>query len=191
MATPANATAAKTATSFILFMVWFLSLLVVVCSGLDRSADQTAHESADERGADSAPVLRVEGVIVAEALRRVMPCRRRRRRSVADGIMPWSMVPCGCRAMLRRVPRRGWSFDRVPLRSGRPHRRGGFALWRRIASGCRYRRSAECAADRESHHHLLYCLVHCLVPFVFRASRFSRLHRVRASRRKFLTKFLR
>jgi len=87
------------------------------------------------------------------------------------------------------VSGRSRGFRRMrPLR-GRSHRSGSLALGRRIASGSRHSRSAESAADRESHHQLLYCLVHCRVPFVLCASPFSRLHRVRASRRKFLTKF--
>ena len=145
-------------------------------------------------------------------LRLVMP-RRRRRRGVAYNLVPRHMVPCrGC-VTLRRMPRRGGSLDHVFFRSGRSHRSGSFALGRRIASGSRHRRSArlshssacsrphglrarlrggyESAADRERHHHLLYCLVHCRVPFILRASPFSRLHRVRTSRLKFLTKFWR
>ena len=112
----------------------------------------------------------------------------RGRRGVVDDLAPWGVVPCGCCMMLRRLPRRGGSLDRVSFRSGRSHRRRSLALGRRIASGCGDCRSAKSAADRESHNHLLYCLVHCRVPFVIRASPFSRLHRDRTIRRNFLTK---
>ena len=181
IATPANATAAKAAMSFILFMVWFLSSFVVVCLRLDGSSDQPADKTAEERGTDFAPVLRVEGVIVmvVMVLWCMMPCWRRRRRGVAYNLVPRHMVPCrGC-VTLRRLPRRCGSLDRVSFRSGSPHRRGSLALGRRIASGSRHSRSAERAANRESHHHLLYCLVHCRVPFILRASPFSRLQKVR------------
>ena len=120
--------------------------------------------------------------------RRQQPPVMWRRRGVVDDLAPWGVVPCGCCMVLRRLPRRGGSLDCVSFRSGRPHRRGSIALGRRIASGSRHSRSVKCAADRERHHHLLYCLVHCRVPFVIRASPFSRLHRDRTIRREFLTK---
>ena len=53
----------------------------------DRRADKPAYESAKERSPDFAPVLRVESAVVM-MLRFVMPCRRRRSRSVAHYLMP-------------------------------------------------------------------------------------------------------
>ena len=71
--------------------------LFFVCSGLDGSADQFADESAEERGADFAPVLRVEGVAVVMV---VVVFRR--------------MVPCGCCVVFRRLPRRGGALTMRP-----------------------------------------------------------------------------
>ena len=134
------------------------------------------------------------------------------RRSVAYDLVPRRMVFRGSCMVFRRMPRRGGSLDRVSIRSRRPHRRGCSALGRRIASGSsalaplgyplalyeslgphcvrrvRHSRSAKCAADCESHHQLLYGLVHCRVPFVLRASPFSCLHNVRTLRLKILAK---
>lgn len=134
------------------------------------------------------------------------------RRSVAYDLVPRRMVFRGSCMVFRRMPRRGGSIDRVSFRSRRPHRRGCSALGRRIASGSsalaplgyplalyeslgphcvrrvRHSRSAKCAADCESHHQLLYGLVHCRVPFVLRASPFSCLHNVRTLRLKILAK---
>ena len=86
---------------------------------------------------------------------------------------------------------RGGRLCRARLLRRRLHRRGRLALGRRISLRGGERRAVKCAADRKSHHQLLYCLVvHCRVPFVIRASPFSRLHWVRTTRRRFLTKFI-
>ena len=92
---------------------------------------------------------------------------------------------CLCRVRIRRVSLCRW---RLLCRS--LHRRRSLALRRRVSLRSGHRRAAECAAHRERHHHLLYCLVHCRVPFVIRASPFSRLHKDRTIRREFLTKDL-
>lgn len=172
---------------------WFLSSLVVMRFTSSRSADQPTNKTAEERGADFAPILRVERVVVAMVmamvvLRRVMPLRRRRRRSPVDDFA-LRRVPCGSNMVFRRLPRRGGSLDRASFWRRRSHRRGCFAAVWMVAFWRGDYRSAKYAAYCESHHQLLYCLVHCRVPFVFRASPFSRLHRVRTSRQKFLTKF--
>ena len=187
IATPANATAAKAAMSFILSMVRFLSSLeVIICLWLDRSADQTAYKTAEERRSDFAPVLRVERVIVVVmVLRGVMPCRRRRRRGVAYNLVPRHMVPCGC-CMLCIAANgslcdlmRGCGFRLCSLGCFCPHRSRRFAAFGCVVLRSGHCRAAKCAADRESHHQFLYCLVHCRVPFNFSASLFSRLHWVR------------
>ena len=214
-ATPANATAANAAMSLILFMVWFLSSLGL-CVPLDGSADQSADEPAEERGSDLAPILGVEraavmAVVVAVIVvmpRLMMPCVRRRRRRVTRDLVPggrtyWrGMGRRGCPSRSLRSLRRmlGRSRSLCVVRDRRVslcrrrllcrclHRRRSLALRRRVPLRSCHRRATESAAHRERHHHLLYCLVHCRVPFVVRASPFSRLHKDRTIRRKFLTK---
>ena len=88
-----------------------------------------------------------------------------------------------CRVRNRRVSLRRWRLLRRCL-----HRRRRLALRRRIPLRSGHRRATKSAAHRERHNHLLYCLVHCRVPFVVRASPFSRLHKDRTIRRNFLTK---
>ena len=53
----------------------------------DRSADKPSDKSADKRPPDFVPVLSVESAVVV-MLRLMMPCRRRRSRSVAHYLMP-------------------------------------------------------------------------------------------------------
>ena len=110
--------------------------------------------------------------------RRVCPSRslRRLRRMLGR-----SRSLCGVRN--RRV-----SLCRWRLLCRCLHRRRSLALRRRVPLRSGHRRAAESAAHRERHHNLLYCLVHCRVPFVVRASPFSRLHKDRTIRRNFLTK---
>ena len=196
-------------------MVWILSGLGL-CVSLDGSSDQSADEPSEERGSDLAPVLRVErgavmAVVVAVivVMPRLMMLRMGRRRSrVMRDLVP------GCRAHRRGMRHRGCPsrcFRRLRRMLGRSrclchvrirrvslcrwrllcrclHRRRSLALRRRVPLRSGHRRSEECAAHRERHHHLLYCLVHCRVPFVVRASPFSRLHKDRTIRRNFLTK---
>ena len=188
----------------------------VLCVSSNRCSDQSADEPAEERGSDLAPVLRVEraavmAVVVAMVvvIPRLMMLRVRlgRRRVMRD------LVP-GCRAHWRGMGHRrypSWCFCRLRRMLGRSrclchvrirrvslcrwrllcrclHRRRGLALRRRVPLRSSHRRTAECAADRKRHHHLLYCLVHCRVPFVIRASPFLCLQKDRTIRRKFLTK---
>ena len=216
-AAPANATAANAAMSLILFMIWFLSGLGL-CVSLDGSADQSADEPAKERGSDLAPVLRVErGAVMAVVvtvivvmLRLMMLRVRRGRRRVTRYLVPWCrahrrgmsrrVCPSRCFRRLRRMLGRSRSLcgvrnRRVSLCRWRLlrrclHSRRGLALRRRVPLRSGHRRATKSAAHRERHHHLLYCLVHCRVPFVVRASPFSRLHRDRTIRRNFLTKFI-
>ena len=214
-AAPANATAAKAAMSLILFMVWFLSGLWL-CVSLDGSSDQSADEPAEERGSDLAPVLRVErsavmAVVVAVivVMPRLMMLRvRRGRRRVTRDLVPGRWMhrrgmrhrgcPSRCFRRLRRMLGRSRRLCRVRIRRvslGRwrllcrcLHRRRGLPLRRRVPLRSGHRRATESAAHRERHNHLLYCLVHCRVPFVIRASPFSRLHKDRTILRNFLTK---
>ena len=88
-----------------------------------------------------------------------------------------------CRVRIRRVSLCRWRLVCRCL-----HRSRSLTLRRRVTLRSGHRRATESAAHSEHHHHLLYCLVHCRVPFVVRASPFSRLHRDRTIRRKFLTK---
>ena len=188
----------------------------VLCVSLDGSADQSADEPAKERGSDLAPVLRVERdavMTVVVAMVVVMPrlmmlrVRRGRRRVTRDlvpgrgmdrrgmrrRVCPSRSLPrlrrmlcrsrCFCRVRIRRV-----SLCRRRLLCRCLHRRRSLALRRRVPLRSGQRRAAESAAHRERHHHLLYCLVHCRVPFVIRASPFSRLQKGRTIRRNFLTK---
>ena len=122
---------------------------------------------------------------------------RWRRRSVARCLMT-RIVMRRIGTCLFRSPR--WCLCRLPCGGGCHshvrllrrcvHRCRGIALRRRVSlRGC-HRRAAECAADRERNHHLLYCLVHCRVPFIVRASPFSRLHKDRTIPPNFLTRFL-
>ena len=110
--------------------------------------------------------------------RRVCPFRslRRLRRMLCR-----SRSLCGVRN--RRVTLRLWRLLCRCL-----HRRRSLALRRRVPLRSSHRRATESAAHRERHNHLLYCLVHCRVPFVVRASPFSRLQKDRTIRRNFLTK---
>ena len=169
----------------------------------NRGAYQSADKSAKKRGADFAPVLRMERatvmavVVTMVALRFVMSRRGRRRRCLTRRSMPWRMAHrrlvqhrwCPFRCFHRR--RRTALGRRVPLRGGHcPATRlsHSSACSRPYGLRARLRGGYESAAHGERHHHLLYCLVHCRVPFVIRASPFSRLHKVRIRRRKFLTK---
>ena len=110
-------------------------------------------------------------------------CRVRNRRV---SLRRWRLL-CRCLHRRRRLALR----RRIPLRSG--HRRAtrlshSSACSRPHGLRARLRGGYESAAHRKRHNHLLYCLVHCRVPFVVRASPFSRLHKDRTIRRKFLTK---
>ena len=90
---------------------------------------------------------------------------------------------CLCRVRIGRV-----SLCRCRLLCRCLHRRRSLALRRWVPLRSGHRRATESAAHRERHNHLLYCLVHCRVPFVIRASPFLRLHKDRTIRRNFLTK---
>ena len=148
-------------------------------------------------------------VAVIVVLPRLMMLRvRRGRRRVTRDLVPgrWMhrrgmsrrVCPSRCFRRLRRMPGRSRSLcgvrnRRVSLCRWRLlcrclHRRRSLALRRRVPLRSSHRRATENAAHRERHHHLLYCLVHCRVPFVVRASPFSRLHKDRTIRRNFLTK---
>jgi len=143
---------------------------------LDGRADQSANESAEERRSNLAPVLRVErAVVVVVMMLRLVVVMSGRLVVVCDLaprlVLRWSrmmgVAMCRC---LRRLGRGSfgdllcWSgLRRLGRRS--LHRRRCLPAFRRIALGCCHCRAAECAADRESQHHLLYCLVHCRVPF--------------------------
>ena len=187
----------------------------VLCVSLDGSAEQPADEPAEERGSDLAPVLRVKrGAVMAVVvtvivvmLRLMVPCMGRRRWRVMRDLVP------GCRTHWRGMGHRvcpSWCFRRLRRMLGRSrclcrvrdrrvalcrwrllrrclHRRRGLALRRRVPLRSGHRRAAKSAAHRERHNNLLYCLVHCRVPFVVRASPFSRLHKDRTIRRNFLT----
>ena len=131
----------------------------------DRRADKPAYESAKERSPDFAPVLRVESAVVM-MLRLVMPCRRRGSRGVTHNLMPRFVLRVGG-MVLRRLSCRSGSLCRVRLLRRCFHRRWSLSSGWRISLRCRHRSSAKCAAYRQRHHHLLYCLVHCRVPFVF------------------------
>ena len=185
-----------------------MAMSLMVPTAFANETEETADQTAEERGADPAPVLSMEGgaVVVRVVLRLVM--RRGRRRGRTGDLVPGrrtrgsSMSHCGCPSgrfrRMRRLPDRSRRLDLLPDRRGslrrlrllhrRLHRRRRLPLGQRASFRCSHRRSAKSAADRERHHHLLYCLVHCRVPFVFRASPFSRLHRDRRLRPNFLTK---
>ena len=178
----------------------------MLCASLDGCPDQSANEPAKERGSDLAPVLRVESaavvavvvVIVVVAIRLMMLHMRRKRRCVTRYLVLGfqARVRYMCfRLHSRRcscgVPRRCRGLSRPRFPCGSLHRRRCFPLGWSVSLRCGHSRAGESAADRERHHNLLYCLVHCRVPFVIRASPFSRLHRVRTIRRNFLTKFSR
>ena len=178
-----------------------------LCVSLDGSANQSSNEPAEERGSDLAPVLRVErsavmAVVVAMVVvmtRLMMRRMSRRWRCVMRNFVPWRRThrsrtshsggPSGGFRRMRRVLGRSRCLCRVWLLRRCLHRRRSLPFRLRVSLRSRHRRSAESAADRERHHHLLYCLVHCRVPFVIRASPFSRLHKDRTIRRNFLTKF--
>ena len=194
------------------FFAWGL------CVSSNRCSDQSADEPAKERCSDLAPVLRVErsavmavvvAVIVVKPRLMMLRVRRGRRRVTRDlvpgrGTHRRVLRNCRCPSMcfrrLRRMLARSRSLcrvrnRRVSLRRWRPlrrclHRRRRLALRRRIPLRSGHRRATKSAAHRERHHHLLYCLVHCRVPFVIRASPFSRLQKDRTIRREFLTKDL-
>ena len=187
-----------------------------LCVSLDGSSDQSADEPAKERGSDFAPVLRVErsavmAVVVAVIVvmpRLMMPCVGRRRRCVTRDLVPVYRAHrrgmrtrwCPSRSLhsLRSMLGRSRCLCRV--RNGRVslfrwrllcrclHRRRSLALRRRVPLRSGHRRATECAAHRERHNNLLYCLVHYRVPFVVRASPFSRLHKDRTIQSNFLTK---
>ena len=125
--------------------------------------------------------------------RNLVPRRRTHRRGMRRRVCPsWSLRRLRrmlgrsrslCRVRNRRVSLRRWRLLCRCL-----HRRRSLALRRRVPFRSGHRRAAQSAAYRERHHHLLYCLVHCRVPFVVRASPFSRLHKDRTILRNFLTK---
>ena len=148
-------------------------------------------------------------VAVIVLMPRLMMLRvRRGRRRVTRYLVPgrgmhWCGMghrgcPSRCLHSLRRMLGRSRCLSRVRIRRVSLcrwrllcrclHRRRSLALRRRVPLRSCHRRATESAAHRERHHHLLYCLVHCRVPFVVRASPFSRLHKDRTIRRKFLTK---
>ena len=127
--------------------------------------------------------------------RNLVPGRRTHRRVLRNRRCP-SMCFRRLRRMLGRsrslcgVRNRRVSLCRWRLLCRCLHRRRSLALRRRVPLRSGHRRATECAAHRERHNHLLYCLVHCRVPFVIRASPFSRLQKDRTIRREFLTKDL-
>lgn len=131
----------------------------------DRSADKPSDKSADKRRPDFAPVLSVESAVVV-MLRLMMLCRRRRSRSVAHYPMPWSVL-CVSGVVLCRLLCGSRRLFRMNFLCRSPHRRRSLASGRRVSFRCRHRGSAKCAANRQRNHHLLHCLVHCRVPFVF------------------------
>ena len=131
----------------------------------DRSADKPSDKSADKRRPDFAPVLAVESAVVV-MLRLIMLCWRRRSRSVAHYLMP-RIVLCVSGVVLCRLLCRSRSLCRMSFLRRSLHCRRSLSSGRRISFRCRHRGSAKCAANRQRHHHLLYCLVHCRVPFVF------------------------
>ncbi len=155
----------------------------------DRSADKPSDKSADKRRPNFAPVLSVESAVMV-MLRLIKPCRRRRSRSVAHYLMPW-IVLCVSGVVLYRLLCGSRRLCRISFLCRSPHRRRSLASGRRISSRCsalaplgyplapygslgphcvrrvRHRGSAKCAANRQRNHHLLYCLVHGRVPFVF------------------------
>ncbi len=155
----------------------------------DRSADKPSDKSADKRRPNFAPVLSVESAVMV-MLRLIKPCRRRRSRSVAHYLMPW-IVLCVSGVVLCRLLCGSRRLCRISFLCRSPHRRRSLASGRRISSRCsalaplgyplapygslgphcvrrvRHRGSAKCAANRQRNHHLLYCLVHGRVPFVF------------------------
>ena len=147
---------------------------------LDGSTDKPADQSAEERCPYLAPVLRVERavVMIVVVMLRLMVMSGRRR-IVASDLVPLFMPRrrsavrvavrgSFCRLMrgcFRRLLRRGW-LRRCRFRSLCLHCRRRFPAFRGIAFRSRHCRTAKCAADRECQHHLLYCLVHCRVPFV-------------------------
>ena len=139
---------------------------------------ESANQPSDERRSDFAPVLRVEraAVMVVVVMLRLMVMSGRRRIVMCD-LMPRLMlcrrgvIRIAVRVCFRRLMR-GCLRD-LFCRSGLCclrrlclHRRRRFPAFRRIAFRSRHCRAAKCAADRESQHHLLYCLVHRRVPFV-------------------------
>lgn len=146
------------------FFAWGYVLLLGC--GSYESADQAS----DERRSDFAPVLRVEraAVMVVAVMLQLMVMSGRRRIVMCD-LMPRFML---CRRGVVCFAVRG-SLCHQFRRSGLCrlgclclHRRRRFPAFRRIAFRSRHCRAAKCAADRESQHHLLYCLVHRRVPFV-------------------------
>ena len=184
-----------------------------LCVSLDGSTNQPSDEPAKERCPDLAPVLRVERcavMAVVVMLRLMVPRMGRSRWRVMRDLVPGGRTHrrgmgrrgCPSRSLrrLRRMLGRSRSLCRVRIRRVSLcrwrllcrclHRRWGPALRRRVPLRSGHRRATECAAHRKRHHNLLYCLVHCRVPFVIRASPFSRLHKDRTIHREFLTKDL-
>ena len=150
----------------------------------------------------------VVAMIVVMPRLMMLRVRRGRRRCVMRNLVPGRRIhrsgmhsrgsPSRCLRSLCRMPGRSRSLcgvrnRRVSLRRWRLvcrclHRRRSLALRRRVPLRSGHRRAAESAAHRKRHNNLLYCLVHCRVPFVVCASPFSRLHKDRTIRRNFLTK---
>ncbi len=142
---------------------------------LERRAEEAADEATDERGREGHDA----GVVVVVVM--VVVVGRRRGRGTAHGcrgVMTGEVVADGRSDAARRDAAPPWRlvYFRDSIVSG-----AGVSL------GSRHRRRAHDAADRERQHHLLYCLVHCRVPFNFRASPFSRLHNARIFDKNFLT----
>ena len=144
----------------------------------DGCADKPAKQSAEERRSDFAPAVRAERAVVAivavvVTVLRLMVARWRRRGRAAHHLVPWRVAhrsgmrfrwpSCRC---LCHVLGRCRSLGDASLLHRRFHCRGRPALRRRIAFRSRECRAAKRSAHGESQHHLLYCLVHCRVPFV-------------------------
>lgn len=150
--------------------------------------DQSANESAEDGRSDPASVIPMaRRIFVAAAMFRLVAYsgRRRRGRLMVDDHMPGSLM-CRSRANLYNRSRRcfrlvlGWSmfFCRMDIPGRRFHRRRRLSSVRSIPFRSGEGRSAKRSAKRERQHHFLHRVVHCRVPFVVRASPFSRSHQV-------------
>ncbi len=125
----------------------------------------------------------------------VMAGRRRGRVAhVCRGVMTDEVVADGRSDAARRDAVTGGRSDAARRDAAPPCRlvyfRDSIVSGVGVSLGRCHRRRAHDAADRERKHHLLYCLVHCRVPFNFRASPFSRLRDGRTIYGKFLAREL-